>query len=248
MLNYSQDVLFSGASGRGVAPHPEYEYGSVQSLQPVRSSNDRYKKAGGSVKGSRLIRYAALAGIVASPVFAGIVTLLTIVEADFMRTLGWNPRGPVIDWPSGLALGPYGWVMTATFLVCGGLMAFFAYGLKLALDDRLATTLLMLAGFAMMALVFPSDPTIGRTAYTWHGFLHDAFFAVLGFTLMPGMLLLGAVFRRHERWKNLSLYTWATLALVIPTFWLKGVAFYVFLVAILTWSEVVAFRLRAIQG
>jgi hypothetical protein len=135
--------------------------------------------------------------------------------------------------------------MIVTFFVCGALMAFFAYGLKLALDDKLATTLLMLAGFAMMALVFPSDPTIGRTAYTWHGFLHDAFFAVLGLTLMPGMLLLGRVFQKHWHWKNLALYTWATLALVIPTFWLKGVAFYGFLLAILTWSEVVAFRLQA---
>jgi hypothetical protein len=45
--------------------------------------------------------------------------------------------------------------MIVTFFVCGALMAFFAYGLKLALDDELATTLLMLAGFAMMALVFP---------------------------------------------------------------------------------------------
>jgi hypothetical protein len=65
---------------------------------------------------------------------------------------------------------------------------------------------------------------------------------------MPGMLLLGRVFQQNERWKNLALYTWGTLALVIPTFWLKGVAFYVFLLAILTWSEVVAFRLKANQS
>jgi hypothetical protein len=165
-----------------------------------------------------------------------------------MRTLGWNPTGPVIDWPSGLALGPYGWVMTVTFFLCGALMAFFAYRMKLALADKLATTLLMIAGFAIMALVFPSDPTIGRTQYTWHGFLHDAFFTVLGFTLMPGMLLLGRVFQKNERWKDLAPYTWGTLALVIPTFWLKGVAFYVFLFVILVWCEVIAFRLRSIQN
>ncbi len=196
---------------------------------------------------SQLIRLAALAGIIAPILFAVVVTGLTIAQADFMRTLGWNPTGPVIDWPSGLALGPYGWIMIVTFFVCGALMVLFAYGLKRALHDRLATTLLMLAGFAMMALVFPSDPTIGRTEYTWHGFLHDAFFAVLGLSLMPGMFLLGRVFQKHEHWKRLSLYTWGTLALVIPTFWLKGVAFYVFLLAILTWSEVVALRLLATQ-
>jgi hypothetical protein len=97
----------------------------------------------------------------------------------------------------------------------------------------------------MMGLVFTSQPTIGRTEYTWNGFLHDAFFVLLGLTLMPGMLLLGRTFQNHERWNGLSLYTWGTLALVIPTFWLKGVAFYGFLLAILTWCEVIAFRLRA---
>lgn len=196
---------------------------------------------------SRRIELAALAGMIGPILFAIVVTGLTIAEADFMRTLGWDPLGRVIDWPSGLAMGPYGWLMTVTFFLCGAMMAFFAYGLKLAFKDGLATTLLMLAGFAMMGLVFTSQPTIGRTSYTWNGFLHDAFFVVLGATLMPGMLLLGRVFEKHEHWKDLSLYTWGTLALVIPTFWLKGIAFYVFLLAILVWSEIIAFRLRSAQ-
>ena len=196
---------------------------------------------------SNLIKFAALAGIVGPVLFAVVLTLLTFSQEDFMRTLGWNPTGPVIDWPSGLALGPYGWLMTVTFFVCGALMAFFAYGLKLALHEKLATTLLMIAGFAMMGLIFTTDPTLTTVRKSWHGLLHDSFFALLGLTLMPGMLLLGRVFRQREHWKNLSTYTWITLALVIPTFWLKGVAFYVFLLAILTWSVVIAFRLRSMQ-
>jgi len=196
---------------------------------------------------SRLIELAALAGIIGPALFAILVTGLTIAESDFMRSIGWDPFGTVLDWPSGLALGSYGWLMTLTFFVCGALMAFFAYGLKLALKEKLATTLLMLAGFAMMGLIFTTDPTIRSTPKTWHGILHDSFFAVLGITLMLGMLLLGQVFQKNEHWKNLSIYTWGTLALVIPTFWLKGAAFYVFLSAILIWSEVIAFRLRSIQ-
>ena len=197
---------------------------------------------------SRLIKQAALAGIVAPIVFAVITIGLTIAEAGFMRSIGWEPFGNVLDWPSGLAMAPYGWLMTINFFICGTLMAFFAYGLKLALEDKLATTLLLLGGVAMMGLVFTTDPTIRSYPKTWHGFLHDAFFAVLGLTLMPGMLLLGRVFQKHERWKNLSIYTWGTLALVIPTFWLKGLAFYVFLLAILVWSEIVALRLRSTRN
>lgn len=196
---------------------------------------------------SRLVRLAALAGMIAPLLFAAIVIGLTIVEASFMRSIGWEPLGNVLDWPSGLAMGPYGWLMTITFFVCGAMMAFFAYGLKLALKEKWATTLLLLAGFAMMGLVFTTDPTIRSYPKTWHGFLHDAFFAVLGFTMMPGMLLLGRAFQKNERWKDLSVYTWSTLALVIPTFWLKGAAFYIFLLAILIWTEVIALRLKSVS-
>lgn len=196
---------------------------------------------------SRLIHLAALAGIAGPLLLAVVITGLTIAQADFMRTLGWNPLGPVIDWPSGLALGPYGWLMTAAFFVCGAMMVFFAYGLRLALDAKLATALLMVAGFAMMGLIFTTDPTLTSTSRTWHGLLHDSFFALLGLTLMPGMLLLGRAFQRNDQWKNLTLYTWGTLALIVPTFWLKGLAFYVFLLAILTWIIVIAVRLRTIE-
>lgn len=194
---------------------------------------------------SRLIRVAARAGMIGPMLLAIVVSGLTIAEADFMLSLGWDPLGPVVDWPSGLALGPYGWLMTLTFFVCGAMLTLFACGLRLVLKEKLATTLLMIAGMGMMGLIFTTDPTLGSTSRTWHGLLHDSFFAVLGFTLMPGMLLLGRVFQRHEQWKNLSIYTWATLALVVPTFWLKGAAFYVFLLAILLWSEIVAFRLKS---
>lgn len=193
---------------------------------------------------SRLIDLAALAGLIGPILLAVVITGLTVAQADFMRTLGWDPLGPVIDWPSGLALGSYGWLMTVTFFVCGGMMVFFAYGLKLALHAELATTLLVIAGVAMMGLIFTTDPTLTSTSRTWHGLLHDSFFALLGLTLMPGMLVLGRVFQRNEQWKNLTVYTWGTLALVVPTFWLKGLAFYVFLLAILTWIVVIAHRLR----
>jgi len=197
---------------------------------------------------SRLIKLAAIVGMIGPVLFAVSVTALTFAEADFMRSIGWEPFGNVLDWPSGLALGPYGWLMTMTFLVCGAMMAFFAYGLKLALKEKFATTLLMLAGFAMMGLIFTTDPTIRSYPKTWHGILHDSFFAVLGLALMPAMLLLGRTFRQNAQWKNLSIYTWVTALLVIFTFWLKGLAFYVFLPAILIWSEVIAWRLRATIG
>jgi len=181
--------------------------------------------------------------------FASVLTVLTFVEYDFLLSLGWHPiNNPTFDWPSGLALGKYGWVMTATFILSGVLMALLAIRLFLefapAPASKVGTTLFVLAGLALTALSFTTDPTIRDTPATWHGQLHDLSFVLLGLTLFPAMIVLGFAFRQNEKWKNLSAYTWLTLALAAPAFALKGAAFYIFLLAILVWNEVVALRLK----
>lgn len=197
------------------------------------------------------IRIAALAGIVGPFLLGGVITLLTILERDFMTSIGWKVHAP-LDWPSGLALGPYGWILTLAFLISGSLIILFAWGLRLALPPirlvAISIWLLILAGVGMIGLISPTDKTIDRPLRTWHGILHDSSFVVIGLTLMPAMIMLGFVFLRDERWKNLAIYTWVTVALAIPTFWMKGFAFYVFLLAILIWCEVIAIRLRVIAS
>lgn len=200
-----------------------------------------------------LTRLAALAGICGPIMFGFTLATLTLVKYDFLRSLGWDPlTAPTFDWPSGLALGPYGWIMTFVFILGGALTISFAFCLFPFLPSfpvsRAACFLLAFSGLALMGLAFTTDPTLRSTPATWHGRLHDASFVLLGLTLLPAMLLLGLTFRRDPRWKNLSLYTILTLALVFPSFWLKGAAFYLFLGAILVWMEVVALRLYKITG
>jgi hypothetical protein len=197
------------------------------------------------------IRLAAYAGIVGPILLGSVITILTIAERDFMTSIGWKLLVP-LDWPSGLALGPYGWIMTLTFAISGILIIIFAAGFRLSLPSGRLTTisiwLLALAGVGMVGLIFPTDKTIRTTPKTWHGILHDSSFVIIGLTLMPAMLLLGFVFRKDERWKNLAVYTWITVALAIPTFWLKFFAFYFFLFAILIWCEIMALRLLSIAS
>ena len=192
------------------------------------------------------IKFAALAGIIGPLLLGSVITLLTILERDFMLSIGWKLNAP-LDWPSGLALGPIGWIMTLTFFVSGILIIVFASGLRLSLlplrSAGIAIWLLILAGVGMIGLISPTDKTIRTTPKTWHGILHDSSFAAIGLTLMPAMILLGYIFRKDPRWQNLAVYTWITVALAVPTFWMKGVAFYIFLAAILLWCEVIAFRL-----
>ena len=198
-------------------------------------------------------KLAALSGLVGPILFAFVLVTLTILKYDFLLSLGWHPlNAPTFDWPSGLELGDFGWVMTVTFVLSGLMMMIFASGLRLNLPNSRVTVIsslaLSLAGLALAGLAFTTDPTIRSTPATWHGRLHDLSFVLLGLTLMPAMLLFGFTFRMDKRWDNLSLYTWLTVALVFPAFWLKGVAFYVFIIAVLAWSEVVAGRLNSLRN
>ena len=180
--------------------------------------------------------------------FTSILTTLTFVKYEFLLSLGWHPiKDPTFDWPSGLALGRFGWIMSLTFIVTGLIMTLFARRLFLDLKrtpaSKLGAMLMAFAGLFLAALAFATDPTIRDYPATWHGRLHDLSFVLLGLTLFPAMIVLGFAFRADERWKSLSLYTWATLALAGPAFFVKGAAFYVFLFAILVWNEVAALRL-----
>ena len=181
--------------------------------------------------------------------FATVITTLTIIKYDFLINLGWHPiKDPTFDWPSGLALGKYGIIMTLTFIISGFLIAILAYrlflNLKVGIASKAGSTLLIFSGIALASLSFTTDPTIRDTPATWHGRLHDLSFVLLGLSLMPSMIILGKAFQNDSHWKNLSLYTWLTAALALPTFFLKGAAFYIFLFAILLWIEVIAIRLQ----
>ena len=180
--------------------------------------------------------------------FAAVVTSLTIIKYDFLLGLGLHPlNDPTFDWPSGLALGSYGFIMTATFIISGLLIAALALRLKAdlhpAATSQAGSILLAFSGLALASLAFTTDPTIRDTPATWHGILHDLSFVLLGLTLFPAMIVLGFAFRSNTHWKNFSLYTWLTLAFAIPAFILKGAAFYIFLFSILLWMEILAWKL-----
>lgn len=183
--------------------------------------------------------------------FAVVVIVLTILQYDFMLGLGWRPLH-VIDWPSGLALGPYGLWMNATFIISGFALFFFALRLRADLKpgpaSRIGSIALACSGLAMTGLVFNTDPTLRQGPHTWHGIIHDTSFVLVGFSLLISMLFLGRAFQNDPRWRRYGNYTWITAALAIPCFFLKGVAFYFFLLAVLVWNEVIAIRLVKIAS
>lgn len=181
--------------------------------------------------------------------FAAVLAGLSVAQYDFMRGLGWHPLyAPTFDWPSGLALGKFGYIMTAAFVVSGFLISALALRLKADLKpapaSRVGSTLFILSGLALAGLAFTTDPTLRVTPASWHGVVHDLSFVLLGVTLFPAMFALGLAFRQDEKWRDLSHFTWLTLGLAVPAFILKGAAFYVFLFSILLWCEGVALRVK----
>ena len=85
--------------------------------------------------------------------FAIVLTALTFIKYDFLLSLGWHPiNDPTFDWPSGLALGRFGWIMTATFITSGLIMTLFAGyyqapGITVDVRDTIGSGDAFLAGF-----------------------------------------------------------------------------------------------------
>lgn len=198
---------------------------------------------------ARLVVVAGLVG----PLLLGVaITALTLLQYDFMRSLRWHPtEAPTTDWPSGLALGPHGAWMAATFVVTGVLLLIFARGLARHLRanraGRVGAWLLQLAGLAMVALSSPTDPTFGPGPATVTGRIHDGAYVVLALSVSLAMVSLARGFRADPRWAG---YPWLTLAVVLlvgPAFILKGFLFYGLLLAVIIWFEALALRLWQLE-
>ena len=182
------------------------------------------------------------------PLFAAVLAALTALQYDFMLGIGWRPvRDPAGAWPSGLALGPYGWVMDAGFVVSGVLIVVFARGLHRAMPrgSKAGPALLSLSGAAMALLAFETDPIRRTGPRSWHGLVHDAAFVVFALALLLSLLLLSYRMRGDPGWRRHARLTLATAGVCAACLFLPGVAYYLFLAVALAWIEATALRLRA---
>jgi len=191
---------------------------------------------------------AALAGIVGPVLFGSVLLVLSVLEHDFMLGIGWRPvANPAGAWPSGLALGPYGSVQVATFVVSGILLAFFALGLRLAAPKErgspLGPALLFLAGTAMALMGFETDPIQRIGPRSLHGLIHDAAFVVFVIAFLAALYSLWWSFQSDPFWRGHAHYSLATGILAVLLLFLPGIAYYLFIITLLAWIEATAIRL-----
>jgi hypothetical protein len=201
-----------------------------------------------------LLRNAAFAGMIGPALFALIVVVLTVAQYGFMVDLGWDPIGASdVPWPSGLALGPLGWLQVLNFILFGLALMVFAVGLHRGVAARvrgsvIGPVLLMVAGVALVLSAFKTDPSLSGGPQTWHGLIHGLAFLLLVLSLLLSFLLLWWRLRRDPRWRGYDLYTIITAVLYVVLFFRSASqwAFYLFLAVVLAWVEVMAIRLRSV--
>jgi Protein of unknown function (DUF998) len=189
------------------------------------------------------LRFGAIAGAVSPYLFLLGTVAISWLERDFMDELGWDV------WPSGLALGPHGWLQAANFAVFGILLAAFAFAVA-AVPARnrvmnAAPLLLGLAGVAFVALVFETDPP--DVDETWHGLLHGiAYLTWLGSIVVAYPLTWWRV-RRDAAWRDAP--RWPSLAAVLlfpPVLLLpdsESAGNYLFFAVVMTPLAAIAIRL-----
>jgi hypothetical protein len=193
-------------------------------------------------------RAGALAGVVGPVLFAVTVLVLSVIQYHFMLEIGWRPLAdPAGAWPSGLALGPYGWIQTANFILSGVLLILFSAGLlRMTKNGRgswMGSTSLFVAGAAMALMGFDTDPIRRTGPRTPHGLIHDLAFALFVAALLAALFLLWWRFRQDDLWRDHARYTLATGVVALLLLLLPGVAYYLFIAVVLLWFEASALRL-----
>ena len=157
-----------------------------------------------------------IAGLLAPPIFGLLVLLQDVWRVDFASTRRFI---------SELAIGPWGWLQIANFLVSGPLVVLFARTLAAHFHDdkagRWGAYMLAVIGTSMFfSGVFVADASgAPPDEATWHGAVH-LLFGLTVFTLIPASCLLFLrCFRRSERWRVMRNWTVVT-ALIAGGFWI----------------------------
>jgi hypothetical protein len=185
-------------------------------------------------------------------IFVIVVIVLTVAQYGFMRGLGWHPlESSGVPWPSGLALGPYGWLQVLNFILFGLLVIAFAVGLHRRVSGRAAkigTGLLMLAGVALVLSGFKTDPDLLATGpQTLSGWIHGLAFLLLILSLLATFFLMGWGLRKDPLWRSYGWYSLATGIVFVVGFFIPGqIGTYIFLTVVLVWKFFMALRLRSV--
>jgi hypothetical protein len=188
------------------------------------------------------VRVGAIAGAVAPFAFLIATVAISWLEESYMERLGWDV------WPSGLALGPHGWLQLANFIALGLLLIVFALAVN-AVPARsrwtkVAPALLGIAGVAAGMLAFETDPP--DRDETWHGLVHGWAYVTWLISLVVSYPFTWWRVRRHPAWRTVRWSSLLALLLFPPVLLLpdsESAGNYIFFAVAMTPLAAIAIRL-----
>lgn len=150
-------------------------------------------------KGNILSRFVALLGV-GSP----ILCVLVFTLAGALRP-GYSPIHDVV---SDLGVGPDGWILNTDLVICGLLGISFAIGFYQSMRQVIrrrwllaSTFLLVLSGLGVMNEGIFHQPAQGDPAAHLHMLLHGIGLAVLFYSLIVALLIIGWHLCRIPTWR-----------------------------------------------
>lgn len=199
-------------------------------------------------------RAAALAGIAVAPVFLGITLVATVLQLDFLRSLGWSLTGVhEVPFPSALARGDLGLLQTLNFAVTAVLVGLFAAGFRREFRRRISGGVAT-AGFGLIVAglllnVAPTD--LPGEPVTSMGVAHVAGFVVTVLSMVLAYAASGLALRGNAAWRGWRLLGWTPVLMVVVFLTGAGLpgdlAFVAFVVLIFSWFSVMGTRVLAVD-
>jgi Protein of unknown function (DUF998) len=190
-------------------------------------------------------RQASRLAALSAPIFVVIVVVLTVHEWSFLHHLGWRVWGSSnVPWPSSTALGSWGWLQIVNFLQLGLAVLYLSERFTKLLPARRARTLarwtLRLAGLALLALCFKTDPS--GTVKTWHGGIHAIAFVVLVLATLVAMFAVARAGTQPARRASMFAAAAVILFTAVSIAWSGSGAVFgtLALLTILGWVELLA--------
>ena len=193
----------------------------------------------------------ALIAMAGALLFPLLLVIVAAVQWDFLHDHGWRVRDhDGVTWPSGTALGPYGFLQVLNFLLLGIALLALAVTLRRTMTNerKIGAWLVGLMGIALLLSAFRIDQSSAfeeGSPETWNGVLHGIGFFLLLLSGLASMTALGIQLRNDPRWRS---YAWvsfgAAAAWLIAFFGISAingaVGFYIFLGVVLAWMFALA--------
>jgi Protein of unknown function (DUF998) len=150
-----------------------------------------------------------------------VLLVLSLSERDYLRAIGWSPvRRTGTEWPSVLALGPHGWVLSIAFVAAGASAVPVGWWLLTTAQRRLlhvGSILFIVMGAGVMAVAFSADPPTA-SGESWHAHVHNLAYPMLIVAALSSAALFSFARSDETDWHGLR----KASRLVLPVF-LAGV-------------------------